>query len=214
MGMSDQQEQGSDVQAEVKPKKKGKLPVLIALVLVLGAGGYFGFKMRTGAAKAAPKIALGEIVPLTEFLVNLQDGDVYLRTEIALHLRTGFAKEGLDKNLPAVRDAILLLLSSKSLNQIGTTQGKEQLKKDIATAVNKLLEPGEPPSKESGESGPHPAPEQAQPNPGKQPPSGPARPTAGKPASASSAKAAPEHPEWQSQTGPVLKVYFTSFATQ
>jgi flagellar FliL protein len=212
--MSDQQEQGSEVQAEVKPKKKGKLPVLIALVLVLGAGGYFGFKMRTGAAKVAPKVALGEIVPLTEFLVNLQDGDVYLRTEIALHLRTGFAKEGLDKNLPAVRDAILLLLSSKSLDQVGTTQGKEQLKKDIATAVNKLLEPGEAPSKESGESGRSPESDQSPPGSGKRPATGPVKPTEAKAGSASPATSAPEHPEWQSQTGPVLKVYFTSFATQ
>lgn len=212
--MSDQQEQGAEVQPQAKSKKKGKLPILIALVLVLGAGGYFGFKMRSGTAKVAPKVALGEIVPLTEFLVNLQDGDVYLRTEIALHLRTGFAKEGLDKNLPAVRDAILLLLSSRSLNQIGTTQGKEQLKKDIAAAVNKLLEPREALTKENGESGQRSAPDETQTGPDKRPTSGPTKSTETKAASGSSTTAVPEHPEWQSQTGPVLKVYFTSFATQ
>jgi len=214
--MSDQQDQGSEAKVEGQPaKKKGKLPVLIALVVVLGAGGFFGFKMRSGSAKAEPKIALGEIVPLTEFLVNLQDGDVYLRTEVALHLREGFKKEGLDQNMPAVRDAIVLLLSSKTLSQVGTIQGKEQLKKDIATAVNKLLEPAQTGAKDgagqdSGTTGGQPEHPVAE----KKPPTGSPQPGAAKPGAQPASHASSAHPEWQSQTGPVLKVYFTSFATQ
>jgi flagellar FliL protein len=173
-------------------KKKGKLPVILLLIVVLGAGGFFGMRMKGGPPPKKPEIKLGEIVSIDEFLLNLRDGKTYLRTQIAFHVKEGFKKEELDRALPAVRDTIIAVLTSKSIGEVSTVKGKEQLKTQIAESVNSVLE----------ELAPEAAPstkvkEVTVDNEGK-----------------SQKSSAPKNLAWQSDTGPVLKVYFTSFATQ
>ncbi len=87
----------------------------------------------------------------------------------------------------AVRDAVVAVLSSQSLDDITSPEGKLALKKAIAKAINAVA----PHEKEEGE----------------------------KSSKKHKKKAADEEeevidPSWDSQTGPVLKVYFTTFATQ
>jgi flagellar basal body-associated protein FliL len=165
-------------------KKKGKLPVFIALAVVLGSGGFFAMKVR-GGAKPAPKTELGEMVQMEEFLTNLADKNAYVRTKVALHTSKGFKAETLAKNLAAVQDAINMELSRRSLGQVASFEGKAELKRSIAASVNKILSEAEarehPDKKPEGE----PAAEDAKPPEG-----------------------------WDSAKGPVLKVYFVSFATQ
>ena len=179
-------------EAESPKKKKGKLPVLIALVVIFAGGGFFGMKMR-GGAKEKPAIKLGAIEPLAEFLVNLAGSTSYIKVEMALHLKDGFKKEELDKNLPAVRDAIVMRLSSRSLREVNSFAGKERLKRDLATDINSVLEKlsGDH-SKEKVEAAKEPDPK----------------------SESAKKKEKSEHPDWDSEEGPVLKLYFTSFATQ
>jgi flagellar FliL protein len=162
----------------VEPKKKrSKLPVLIALVAILSGGGFFAMKMKKGAA-GPEKIELGEIVKLEEILVNLKDPNTYARTDISLHLQKNFEKKPLEDKIDAVRDAIILKLSSKSLGEVRTLDGKVELKKELAEAINAVLAKG------GDEKAKHAA-----------------------------AKGAP-NPDWDSASGPVLKIYFSNFATQ
>jgi len=158
-----------------QPKKGGgkKLFVLLLLVLVLGGGGFFAMKMKLSKGKHT-KVELGEIVPLPEILVNLRDPNTYARTEISLHFKKGFEKTHFDERVDAVRDAVILKLSSKSLKEVQTLEGKMALKREIAKVVNHVL----------GDSS--------------------------KTASESTTKDS----EWESDTGPVLKIYFANFATQ
>jgi len=181
---------------EAKPaKKKGKLPMLLALVAVLGGGGFFAMKMRGGGAK--PAITLGEILPLEEeFLSNLKEPDTYVRAKIALHMEKGFEKKKLEDKIPAVEDAIYLILSNKSLAQIRTLEGKMALKEEIAEAVNRIASAEGEGHKEGKKEG-----------------------DAEKSASEKSetnktAEKKRQHPDWDSDSGPILKVYFRSFATQ
>jgi flagellar FliL protein len=168
-------------------KKKGKLPILIALVAVLGGGGFFAMKMKGGGAK--PKVELGATVKLEEILVNLKEPSTYARTDIALQLMKGFEKPKLEEHMDAVRDAIILDLSSKSINQIRTIEGKEALKLEIAEAVNKILNEGKGSAAAKDKTKEESKDEK-------------------------SAPAKREHEDWDSDTGPVLKVYFSNFATQ
>lgn len=180
-----------EVAVEPKKKKKGKLPVLLALVAVLGGGGFFAMKMKGGAAKE--KVALGEIVPLEqEFLSNLKDKDTYVRAKIALHLQKDFEKTHLAEKMPALEDAIYMILSDKSLNEVRSVEGKNTLKREIAAAINQILESHEP--KDESKS--------KEPREGDEKSEEPEKPTTLK------------HPDWDSESGPVLKVYFQSFATQ
>ena len=172
-----------EIKEEVVKKKGGKMPIIAVLVLVLGGGGFF--MMKGKGKKEAPAIKLGAIEPLEEFVVNMAHSTAYLRTEVALQFADGFKKEELDHNLPAVRDAVLTVLTSKAPGQVQDLEGKKKLKHEIALAVNEVLESLAPVAE--GDK---------------------------KKKEAEDKKAADKHKDWDAAAGPVLKVYFTSFATQ
>lgn len=183
----------SEETAAEAPAKKGKskLPVLIALVAVLGGGGFFAMKMKGGGEKK--KVELGEIVKLEEILVNLKEPNTYARTDISLHLEKGFEKKKLEDKIDAIRDAIILKLSSKGFSDVRSLEGKYALKREIAASVNHLFADGstsEPAKSEKKDDG-----AKAEENSDKHP-------------------ANPKHPDWDADSGPVLKVYFANFATQ
>jgi flagellar FliL protein len=51
-------------------------------------------------------------------------------------------KEELDARLPQIRDALIVLLSSKQISDITDFEGKALLKEDILVRLNDLLETG------------------------------------------------------------------------
>jgi flagellar FliL protein len=167
-------------EAKEKGKKGGsKLPVIAVCVLMLVMGGFFGLKMKGGGAKEKTDLKLGEIEPVKEFLVNLQTtgAPVYLRTELGLQFpEADYKKEEMfDKNLQVIQDAIIKVLSGKTVKDISTVEGKDHLKKEIAEKVNAALN--------DVLKKPFP-------------------------------KSTTHHDTWDNDSGPVLKVYFTSFAFQ
>ncbi len=130
-------------------KKKGGLLIIIGLVLVLllgggGAAAYFllaGKKGEGAEKEAKPKKREEPIfVTLEPFVVNLA-GDVQHYLQVGIDLRTADAKVGEDVkvHLPEVRNAVLLLLSSKRPEDVATLEQKNQLREEIRTAVNEPL---------------------------------------------------------------------------
>lgn len=168
-----------------KKKKAGKLPIILGIVLMLAGGGYF-IKVRGSAKSGPPPLKLAAAPEtLKEFLVNLRDGRTYIRTTISLHFKEGFTKEELDKNLSAIRDAINGRLRATALQELNSLDGTQNLKQGIAEAVNERLESLE------GKQGNK------------------------KELDASATKPAKRlRPDWDSDKGPVLKVYFDDIATQ
>jgi flagellar FliL protein len=73
--------------------------------------------------------------------VNLADGpDIkYLKLTVKLELDRAEAVEELKNRTPALRDSILILLSSKESTALRTAQGKLQLRDEIVQRVNGLL---------------------------------------------------------------------------
>lgn len=119
-------------------KKKGKLPVIIALVAVIGGGGFFAMKMKSGGPKKV-EIKAGPPEPLDkEFLVNLKGPNSYLRTEITLEVRDGVTKEELDACTPEIRGAIIQIFRSKTVDEVSASETRS-LRKEIATALNVVL---------------------------------------------------------------------------
>lgn len=174
-------------------KKKSKLPIIIMLMVVLGGGGFFATKGKGGDAE--PEVKLGKIEPLGEFLVNLSDGRTYLRTEIAVHVAegksVGSGGKGASGDFTVARDAVITVLKSKSLKQVNHPEGMAALRREIALAINRAIPDEEAEKKDK-----------------KKKKSDDDEPLA---------DVAPEdreHPDWDSETGPALKVYFTNFATQ
>lgn len=81
---------------------------------------------------------------LDPFVVNVT-GDGYnrfLKLRVELETNDVKLKEEIDARLPQVRDALIVLLSSKQLSDITDFEGKALLKEDILERVNDLLETG------------------------------------------------------------------------
>jgi flagellar protein FliL len=137
----------------------------LVLVLVLGMGG--GMFMiwsklsavspkavvpETGAEVTADKAKpeeIGAVVSVDTFIVNLSDpgGNRYLRVTMDLELAGKPADKSagktagdeLAKRMPQIRDAILMILSTKRYVDISTPEGKTALREEILNAANGLL---------------------------------------------------------------------------
>ncbi len=94
-----------------------------------------------GAAAAGPS---ANIYPLEPFIVNIYDGQElrYLKVKIELEMVGPAVKNELDGRLAPIRDAILVLLSAKTLQDVQDVQGKNSLKDEILGAINKHIPPG------------------------------------------------------------------------
>ncbi len=149
---------------ETAPKKKGKgmlIGIIVAAVLVLGGAGFF-FMKGTGGSSSDDANATesssshapakeghggkapasnGSLVSLDPFIVNLQDnsGTRYLKLNINLELATGSSGNEIEDLKPQIRDSLIILLSSKSYSDIGTVEGKYQLRDEIVARVNQFL---------------------------------------------------------------------------
>jgi len=145
-----------------------KLLLIISVVaLVFGVGGAFTVvKFLGGAGKSADSseehkvdaevkaeskseaggkhgqtASPGVMFDLDPFIVNLADTpDVrYLKLTLKLEADGEAVSAELSTRIPQIRDAILVLLSSKDVNAVRTTQGKFQLRDEITQRINGLL---------------------------------------------------------------------------
>lgn len=207
LGMEEQQVEAAREQAAPAKGKKGKLPLILMLAVVLGGGGFFMMKGKGGKA-AKPEVKLGKIAKIEEeFLIPLMGQGNYLRTNISFHFKEGFDDHAFVDQIDAVRDAINMKLKSKYLKELESLDDIRALKKELAKEVNELLHhddhgaEGADAAKPADEGKGHGDGHEAEKSKAK----GKAKPEAPK---------EPKHPDWDSQEGPVLKVYFTTFATQ
>lgn len=84
------------------------------------------------------------LYPLESFLVNISSdqGPKFLQTQMELELTDSATEDEITKKKAAIRDAIIVLLSSRSYKQIRETSGMTTLRRDILHAVNNLLSSG------------------------------------------------------------------------
>lgn len=127
-------------------KKKSKAPLVIALLLVMivAVAAAVTIKVATGKhhAKRAPqKVEVGEVITLDEFLLNSADtsGDHYIKATVAVGLVKGKSADEFKNKIPIARDAIVMDLSSKTMADVRTTQGKLALKQELTDKINQEL---------------------------------------------------------------------------
>ena len=137
-----------------KPKAgRKKLAVILAIVLLLAVGAagaaYYVLK-RNAAAAAAAEEADGEpapahaatatghrtppaFVPLEPFVVNLADHDGERFAQVGLTLEVDDPKFGdeMKSYMPAVRNAILMILAHKTSQELLGREGKQALAEEI-----------------------------------------------------------------------------------
>ncbi|GJL66440.1 MAG: hypothetical protein NPIRA05_14110 [Nitrospirales bacterium] len=138
-----------------------KLMILIILaVVVLGAGGGAAWFMM-GSSEEEEAHATekkhekdsgdahgdepGPIVELDPFVLNLADQEElrYLKISIKLELDRPEEETDYPVKIPAIRDALLVLLSSKESHLLRTTNGKRRVREEIQSRANKVMNKGE-----------------------------------------------------------------------
>jgi flagellar FliL protein len=122
---------------------------LLLLILVAGGGGaawYFLGKPKDETADAAADKADKAAKPKTfssldTFVVNLADdnGERMVQAGVVLEVSDPKVAADLTAQMPAVRNAILLLLSSKRSDEILTLAGKQALASEIAMVSGMAL---------------------------------------------------------------------------
>lgn len=90
------------------------------------------------------QVTIGPIYKLETMIVNLADlgGKRYLRTTMELELSSPELTGEIDKRLPQLRDAVLMILPTKTYADIGTTQGKIALRDELMAKLNSFLKTG------------------------------------------------------------------------
>ena len=79
-----------------------------------------------------------------QFLVNLADEDVLRYVKVVLGVSTYDQKviDEIKKRMVEVRDAIILVISSRKSEELLKPEGKKKLKNDIVETLNNLLSSG------------------------------------------------------------------------
>jgi len=108
------------------------------------AGGEAAGTPGEGGEAAGGEAKGAAIYPLDPFIVNLADpvGNRYLKIKVALQLDNEPLQAEVEKKIAPIRDGFLLLLSSKSLAQINTTEGKLKLRSELLHRINQVLKKG------------------------------------------------------------------------
>lgn len=134
---------------EAAPKKKGKLPLIIGLVVLLLAGGgatwFFVFKGKGEEApqqQAKPQPPKPPVfVPLDPFTVNLsaEQNEQYLQVAATLKVLDPAAADAVKQYMPEVRHKTLVLLAAKKSSEISTSMGRERLAEEMRQTANNVL---------------------------------------------------------------------------
>jgi len=154
---------------EKKSSKMLLIIIIAVLILILVIGGLVAFLMMNNtqdpspqaqqqstavesgdsAAEQAPigsgpMTEVGIMYPLDTFTVNLlsENGRRYLKVELNLEIDGEELTAELDSKKPVLRDIIIRLLSSKTLEEISTIKGKDKLKEQIVSEINMRLKDG------------------------------------------------------------------------
>jgi flagellar FliL protein len=162
------EEKAAAAEASAPSSGSGQKPILLIALAVINmlivAG--VGFMLYKGKQKEAaePKIEnvikgeaeaqhkeateekelVGKVVPLETFIVNLagSKGRRVAKVNIELELKGDSAAEEIDKRKAQIRDIIIIILSSKTYEEVSSREGRDGLKNEIKDTINSFLVQG------------------------------------------------------------------------
>lgn len=162
------EEKAAAAEASAPGGGSGQKPILLialAVINMIVVGGV-GFMLYQGKKKEAaqPKIedvikgekeaqqheaheekeVVGKVVPLETFIVNLagSKGRKVAKVNMELEIQGEHGLEEIDKRKAQVRDIIIIILSSKTYEDVSSRQGKDELRNEIKDTINSFLVQG------------------------------------------------------------------------
>jgi len=154
--MADEDKAEDSVKAGMN--KKLLLLGLLALLVVGGGAGFFF--ISDGDQDRSPQVQeeqanaetegefrsgfVGPVIDLEPFVLNLADRDQLRYLKVSIKLQLDRPKEETDfaDKLPAIRDALLVLLTSKESRSLRTVDGKMLVRDEIGGRVNTIMKKG------------------------------------------------------------------------
>ncbi len=152
------EEQAVDMAAIKKGSSKKMMILGILVVLLLGGvggaawwllGGGHGDERRNGgreeqAMSDQRELEPGPVMELDPFLLNLADRDElrFLKVSIKLELDRPEEQTDFNAKIPAIRDSLLVLLSSKESQLLRSVNGKRRVREEIMARVNTVMSRG------------------------------------------------------------------------
>lgn len=104
-------------------------------------------KRRANTALAGSRrlSEIGILYPLDSFTVNLKSdaGRRYLKATISLELSGEEVSLELDSKSPVIRDRIIRILTSKTLEEVSSKKGKQKLSDQIQDTMNAIISDGQ-----------------------------------------------------------------------
>lgn len=94
--------------------------------------------------KTEEKEFVGKVVPLETFVINLagSKGRRVAKVNMELELKGEKAAEEIEKRKAQLRDVIIIILSSKTYDEVSTREGKDALRGEIKDMINSFLVDG------------------------------------------------------------------------
>lgn len=125
----------------------------VAVVVLLGTGiGAFFFLQDDSPAEGEEAVAEAEEKPKTadplyqgldpDFVVAFQTPETsrFLKLAVEVMARDDDVIEAVQQHRPAIRDRVIMLLSSKNESELISADGKEQLRAEVLESVQSVLE--------------------------------------------------------------------------
>lgn len=99
-------------------------------------------KAQDGEAHQTEEI--GKVVPLETFIVNLagSKGRKVLKVNMELEAKGEDVIQEIENRKAQIRDFIIIILSSKTYEEVATKEGKDQLRNEIRDNINTFLVKG------------------------------------------------------------------------
>jgi len=125
-------------------KKKFLLFLIIGVLIIALSGGVVAFLTSKKEGKEKGKELHHKdtiIYSMEPIVVNLFDptGKRYLQVSLALELRSKKLKEEIKHNEPKIKDAIIMVLSSKTPEEVLQPGAKELIKNELLYKINSIL---------------------------------------------------------------------------
>jgi len=144
MALDPKSEEAAAAAPATSSKKKLIIIIAAALVLLGGGGGaaWYFMHQKTDHKKEVKHEEPAKapvFVTLETFTVNLQPDpdEKFLQLDLSMQVASPEAAELLKTQMPAVRNRLLMLLTSKTATDISSMEGKKQLSDEIVAEVKK-----------------------------------------------------------------------------
>jgi flagellar FliL protein len=172
MAEEEVKEEGQDLKGEKKSSNLLMIIIIVVLILVILVGAVVAILLMGGddeviQEQSAPQVKersvqqvsrgsssldeetrklteIGTLYPLDTFTVNLKSdaGHRYLKVTMSLELDGDELSIELDKKAPVIRDRIIRILTSKTLEEISSRKGKDKVSQQIEDTLNAMLTDG------------------------------------------------------------------------